>query len=75
MSCMTDLFFFSVIVSDAAGLFLSVFKSDILLVGRLPVIVDSCDLKFSLGRCRLPAVLFLGERDGFSRYPKSLGST
>ena len=40
MSCMTDLFFFSVIVREAYG-FLSVLKSDILVVGSCPVIVDS----------------------------------
>ena len=74
MSCMTDLFFFSVMVRDAWG-FLSVLKSDILVVGSCPVIVDSCDLKLSLGRCKEPAVLPLGDLLGFSRYPKSLGST
>ena len=66
MSCMTDLFFFSVIVRDAYG-FLSVLKSDILVVGSWPVIVESCDLKLSLGRWREPAVLPLGDLFGCSR--------
>jgi len=60
MSCMTDLFFFSVIVREAYG-FLSVLKSDILVVGSCPVIVDSWDLKLSRGRWREPAVLPLGD--------------
>jgi len=67
MSCMTDLFFFSVIVNDAYG-FLSVLKSDNLsLCTSYPVMVESCDLKLSRGRVILPAVLPLGDFCGFSR--------
>ena len=64
ISCMTDLFFFSVIVNEAPARFRSVLKSDNLSWCGWPVIVDSCDLKLSLGRLIIPAVPPLGDLFG-----------
>ena len=73
-SCITDLFFFSVIVKEAYG-FRSVVeaKSESLSLGGAPVIVDNCDLKASRGRVIVLAVNPRGDFWGYSRYPKSLG--
>ena len=65
MSCMTDLFFFSVSVNEAK--FLSVLKSDSFSRSFCwPVIVESCDLKVSRGRIE-PAVYPLGDLLGSTR--------